>query len=186
MQAKGTLSGGTTFAANHSIAKPMIARLCCLFNRYFIFVLLLAMSWFVMTLTHECGHIVGGILCGATLTDFDLAPWRMPYSLHSPDPHPLITLWAGPLIGVGIPLTAASIIRSSWAWFIADFCLLANGSYLALAWLSGDRFLDTPRLLAAGAHPASIVIYCALTIGLGYVWFRSDCIQVLAARRKSG
>ncbi|MEM9364814.1 MAG: hypothetical protein AAGD07_02385 [Planctomycetota bacterium] len=132
-----------------------------------------------MTFTHECGHIVGGMTCGATLTDFDLAPWRLPYSMHSPDPNPLVTLWSGPLLGVAVPLLAASIIRQHWAWFIADFCMVANGVYLALAWLSGDRFLDTPRLLAAGTHPASIVVYCLFTIGFGYAQFRSDCIRLL-------
>ena len=129
--------------------------------------------------------MVGGKICGATLTDLDLRPWRMPYSLHSPDPNPLVTLWAGPLLGVAVPLALAAIIQKRWAWFIADFCLIANGSYLALAWISGDRFLDTPRLLDAGAHPASIIIFCCLTIGLGYVWFRADCIALLRAVPKS-
>ena len=110
----------------------------------------------------------------------------MPYSLHSPDPHPLVTLWAGPLLGVASPLMVASIIRKRWAWFIADFCLLANGGYIALAWLSGDRFLDTPRLLAAGASPVSIVVYCLSAIGLEYVWFRSDCIYYLDSKPTSG
>ena len=141
--------------------------------------MLLATSWVVMTLAHECGHIVGGWGCGATLTDFDLVPWRMPYSLHSPDPHPLVTLWAGPLLGVAVPLVLATLIGRSWAWFIADFCMIANGVYLALAWLSGDRFLDTPRLLDAGAQPVLIALYCCLTIGFGYVRFRSDCIFYL-------
>ncbi|TWU51541.1 hypothetical protein [Rubripirellula reticaptiva] len=137
-----------------------------------------------MTTTHECGHMIGGMTCGATLTDFDLAPWRMPYSLHSPDPNPLVTLWAGPIFGIAVPTFLAAIIRKRWAWFIADFCLIANGGYLALASLSGDRFLDTPRLLDAGAHPATIVIYCMLTIGIGYIWFRSDCIHYLAPKSK--
>ncbi len=150
--------------------------------RYALFVTLLAASWVVMTITHECGHIVGGMACAATLTDFDLAPWRLPFSLHSPDPHPLVTLWAGPLLGVAVPTAAAFIIRKRWAWFIANFCLVANGAYLALAWRSGDRFLDTPRLLDAGAHPASIVVYCVLTLGVGYFRFRSDCIAYLTSK----
>ncbi|TWT75078.1 hypothetical protein [Allorhodopirellula solitaria] len=148
-------------------------------KRVIHFVLLLAAAWIVMTLTHESGHIIGGMVCGATLTDFQLAPWRLPYSVHSPDPHPLITLWAGPLFGVVAPLTLAALIRKRWAWLIADFCLVANGGYLALAWISGDRFLDTPRLLDAGANPATIVLYCIVTIVAGYVWFRSDCIHFL-------
>ncbi|XZE52044.1 hypothetical protein SH139x_003722 [Planctomycetaceae bacterium SH139] len=148
-------------------------------KRIIRFVVLLAASWVVMTFTHEIGHIIGGLACGATLTDYDLVPWRMPFSLHSPDPHPLITLWAGPLVGVATPAVLAALSRQRWAWFIADFCLLANGCYLALAWVSGDRLLDTPRLLAAGAHPATIMLYCLFTIGTGYTWFRSDCIYFL-------
>jgi hypothetical protein len=137
---------------------------------------LLILSWIVMTFTHEMGHVIGGWISGATLTDFNLAPWRMPYSLHNPDPRPLVTLWGGPVLGVLVPLALAAVIRRPWARFVADFCLLANGAYLALGWASGDRFLDTPRLLDAGAAPVSIAVYCALTIGFGYVRFRNDCI----------
>ena len=80
-------------------------------RRIAIFTILLAASWVVMTVTHEVGHIVGGMVCGARLIEFDLAPWRMPYSMHSPDPHPLITLWAGPLLGAVVPLALAAVIR---------------------------------------------------------------------------
>lgn len=144
------------------------------------FALLLLLSWTVMTTTHELGHLIGGWLGGATLTKCDLAPWRLPYSLHNPDPHPLLTLWSGPLFGVVVPLVIAWGTRSTWARFVADFCLVANGIYLALAWLSGDRFLDTPRLLAEGAWPLSIAIYCFTTIAFGYIRFREDCIVVFS------
>ncbi|WP_182866892.1 hypothetical protein [Rhodopirellula sp. JC639] len=130
-----------------------------------------------MTFTHELGHVIGGWVVGAKLVDVDLAPWRMPYSVHAPDPHPRVTLWCGPVLGVLIPLALAALIRRRPAWLVADFCLLANGSYLALAWLSGGPFLDTPRLLDAGAHPLSIAIFCLLTIAVGYVRFRNDCIE---------
>ena len=138
-------------------------------------VVLLVIAWIVMTFTHEMGHVVGGWISGATLNDLDLAPWRLPYSLHNPDPHPLVTLWCGPVLGALVPLGMAALIRQPWAFFFADFCLLANGCYLALAWISGERFLDTQRLLEAGAHPISIAFYCIVTIGFGYVRFRHDC-----------
>lgn len=144
------------------------------------FVVLLGVAWVVMLLTHEGGHLLGGALCGARLLDFDLVPWRMPYSLHSPDPCPQVTLWGGPLAGVCVPVFVAWGVRRAWVWFIADFCLLANGVYLAVAWLSGDRFLDTARLLDAGTHPFWIGFYCVLTIGTGYPRFRSDCVKLLA------
>ena len=148
-------------------------------RRFAVFPLLLLVSWVAMTFTHELGHVVGGWVGGATLTDFDLVPWRMPYSLHAPDPMPLLTLWAGPTLGVLIPTLLALALRQRWAWFVADFCMVANGGYLALAWISGDRYLDTARLLDAGAHPATITLYCMVTIGIGYVRFRSDCGRYL-------
>lgn len=72
-------------------------------------------------------------------------------------------------------------VRHRWGWFIADFCLLANGVYLALAALSGERMLDTPRMLAAGVHPLWIVLFCSVTICVGYFRFRKDVIAILNA-----
>lgn len=137
-----------------------------------------------MVVVHECGHLVGGVLGGGTLVEAELRPWRLPHSLFVPDPKPLVTLWSGPVMGVALPMVMALVVPRAWrvkrpAWFIADFCLLANGTYLALAWLSGDRFLDTPRLLAAGASPVAIAAYCVLTIGFGYRRFRADVVAVL-------
>ncbi len=148
-------------------------------NRVVRFVLLLTVSWCVMTFTHESGHIIGGWLCGGTLKDADLLPWHLPYSIFVPDPKPLVTLWCGPVLGVLIPLAIALPVRRNWMWFIAYFCVLANGAYLATAWISGDRFLDTPQLLEHGAHPATIAIYCALTIGIGYIGFRHECVRIV-------
>jgi len=130
-----------------------------------------------MTLTHETGHLIGGWCCGGTLVNADLLPWHLPYSFFSPDPHPLITLWCGPILGVVMPLMTAMVVRRDWAWLIAYFCILANGAYIATAWFSGDPQLDTQKLLHHGAHPIGIVIYCALAIGAGYVGFRRSCIR---------
>lgn len=140
------------------------------------FAFLLAASWTTMAITHESGHILGGWFCGGTLQAADLWPWSLPHSLFAPDPHPLVTLWCGPLLGVLVPMGLASAIRREWGWFIAHFCVLANGVYLAAAWLSGDRYLDTPRLLEHGASPIAIGVYCLLTISRGYAGFRQSCL----------
>lgn len=132
-----------------------------------------------MTLCHEVGHIVGGACCGATLRDFELRPWRLPFSFFDPDPRPLVTLWCGPLLGVVVPLGVAWLLKKRWMWFIAHFCTLANGTYLATAWFVGDQFLDTTKLLRHGTHPLTIVVYCAITIGYGYRGFRSACVELL-------
>lgn len=135
-----------------------------------------------MAFTHEVGHLIGGRAGGAALRHAELRPWRLPHSLFQPDPKPLLTLWMGPILGVVIPVAIALIVRHPWMWFIAHFCVLANGCYLAAAWIAGDPFLDTPRLLDAGARPVSILIYCLITMTFGYLRFRDSCVDVLAAR----
>ena len=146
-------------------------------TRIFYFIALLIVSWCVMTFTHEVGHIVGGWCCGGKLKSFDLYPWHLPYSIFDPDPRPLVTLWSGPMLGVLVPLAIAGIIRRDWMWFIAYFCILANGAYLAAAWLSGDEYLDAPKLLEQGASPVAIAIFCLFTIGFGYAGFRRSCLR---------
>ena len=133
-----------------------------------------------MTFTHELGHIVCGWTCGGTLRNADLRPWHLPYSIFDPDPQPLVTLWGGPALGIALPLGVALLVRRPWIRFITYFCVLANGAYLASAWVSGDRYLDTPQLLERGAHPAMVAIYCVLTIGFGYPGFRRHCIRMLS------
>ena len=145
------------------------------------FVGLMVVSWCVMTFTHEMGHIVGGSCCGGSLKTADLYPWHLPYSIFDPDPMPLVTLWCGPILGVLVPLAIAFAVRRDWMWFIANFCVIANGAYLATAWFSTDRFLDTPELLRHGAHPVTLGIYCLLTLGFGYFGFRRSCMKVILA-----
>ncbi len=134
-----------------------------------------------MVLSHEIGHLLGGWLGGGTLRQADLRPWALPHSHFDPDPHPLLTLWAGPLFGIAFPLAIAAASRRDWVSFIAHFCLLANGCYLAAAWLDGGAHLDTTRLLAYGASPLEIIAYCVVTISWGYVRFRADCIAMLSS-----
>jgi hypothetical protein len=149
-------------------------------NRTIFFVALLSASWVVMTVTHELGHLVAGWVIGAKLVDYDLSPWRMPYSIHQPDPFPRVTIWGGPIFGVLVPLLLAAAIRNRATRFIADFCLIANGTYLAVSAFSSDPHLDTQRLLRAGERPLVIALYCLVTIGIGYFRFRNDCISVFS------
>ena len=147
--------------------------------RWLRLVFLLSVAWCVMVLSHETGHLLGGWLGGGKLQQADLRPWALPHSRFDPDPHPLLTLWAGPIFGVAGPLIAALLIRKPWVWLIAHFCLLANGCYLITAWVDGGTHLDTTRLLAQGASPLQIIAYCAITIAWGYLGFRSNCRTLL-------
>jgi len=132
-----------------------------------------------MVTTHEAGHIISGVLGGGVLVHAELRPWKLPHSHFMPDARPLATLWGGPILGVAIPMLAAVIIRRNWCWFIADFCLIAGGTYIALAWISNEPLLDTARLLKSGAPRWQIAAFCLITILPGYARFRSRCIEWL-------
>ena len=146
------------------------------------FTALILLSWVVMILTHEAGHILGGWCSGGTLVDFDLIPWHLPYSLFAPDPLPLVTLWSGPILGAAVPYAVALYSRRESTQLVAYFCVLANGIYITVAWFAGDSELDTTKLLSHGAHPASIAAYCLVTVGVGYVGFRKCCVSCFQAK----
>jgi hypothetical protein len=140
---------------------------------------MLIASWCVMVTTHEAGHVVSGILSGGKPVYAELRPWKLPHSHFAPDPSPRVTLWGGPILGIAVPVLAAVIIRRNWCWFIADFCLIAGGTYIAMAWLSNEPLLDTARLLNAGVPRWQIAVFCLLTIVPGYIRFRSRCVEWL-------
>ncbi|MEM7477058.1 MAG: hypothetical protein AAF483_18905 [Planctomycetota bacterium] len=154
--------------------------------RWLRLILLIALAWVVMTTTHELGHIVAGCACGGTLASYSLSPISLPFSIFEPDPHPLVTLWSGPILGASVPVLIAWLFKHSYAMFIGYFCLLANGVYIGCAWFSGDQYLDTPKLLEHGASHASILIYCLITIGFGYLGFRHQCMTILKPESAKG
>ena len=140
--------------------------------------LAIAAAWCVFTTTHELGHVPGGWLGGGRLTALELRPWRLPHSFHDPDPWPLLTLWAGPLLGVLLPAAVAAGVQRPLMTFVASFCLLANGTYLAAGWLAGDSELDTTKLLAAGAGRLPLAAYSCVTIVTGYVVGRRSLLSL--------
>lgn len=150
-----------------------------LVRRFFRLLLWLGVSWTVMAWTHEGGHIVGGWLMGGHLQYAELRPWLLPYSHFEPDPQPLVTLWAGPIFGAVVPWRIALMVPRVHTRFIAGFCLLANGAYLATAAYAGDALLDTTKLLAAGAWSVSIGMYCLITITVGYPMFRDSVVRLI-------
>lgn len=143
----------------------------------------LVAAWTVMVTTHELGHILGGCCSGASLREAELRPWRLPYSLFDPDPHPLVTLWSGPGLGILIPVTAALIFRHRRAWFIASFSVLANGLYLGLGLTTDDKWLDSVKMLEHGARPWHILFFSAACLGTAYRPFRSELMQMLRSAK---
>lgn len=121
---------------------------------------------------HEFGHVVAAMLTGG---EVERIVWRVDTFSRtdvSPNPHPLIVCWAGPLLGAALPLIACAAFsrrrRVSPLWqFFAGFCLIANGSYLAAGSL--DRAGDAGTLLEQGV-PAWLLWICGGTASVAGLW----------------
>lgn len=150
-----------------------MARICqCLFVSA-----LLACCWLGMMGVHELGHVVGAWSTGGKVTRVVLHPLTISRTDVSPNPHPAITVWAGPLLGMLLPMgLAASFRRSNAAGpltlsFFAGFCLIANGGYLFAD--SFERMADAGQMYQNGTPLWVIraVGLAAVTLGLIY-WHR--------------
>ena len=148
-------------------------------NRFAVFALLIAWAWLTMTLVHELGHVVVGCACGAKLGSIEIRPWCLPYSFFSPNPMPLLTLWGGPIIGCTLPLLVAWLSKRPAVWFVAWFCIVANGLYLLTGCYSNDSELDSVKMVKAGMSTPLLIFVSAAMSVLGYVGFRSECQRVL-------
>lgn len=140
----------------------------------------LAWAWVTMTVTHELGHVMAGLAGGAQLRELQLQPWRLPYSIFLGDPHPLVTLWAGFAVGGLVPLVVALAVRRNAVWFVAWFCLLANGAYLLLGYVSGDGELDSAMMIRAGARPIELLGVSTVMLLIGYTRFRQALVDLLS------
>jgi hypothetical protein len=134
-------------------------------------------SWLGMQAVHEFGHVVGAWLTGGRVARVVLNPLTISRTDLAKNPHPLPVVWAGPLLGVGIPLVAwaAAGLLHAPGWYVlrffAGFCLVANGGYLAAG--SIDRVGDCGDLLRYGTPVWLLWLFGAVTVPAGIaLWHR--------------
>jgi hypothetical protein len=139
-------------------------------------------AWLGMQAVHELGHVVGAWLTGGTVERVVLNPLAISRTDVAPNPEPLVVVWAGPMVGVLLPLavwgiSAATGWQGAWAArYFAGFCLLANGLYIGVG--SFDGVGDAGDMLRAGSPTWSLWLFglvvappgLALWNGLGK-WF---------------
>lgn len=110
-----------------------------LLSRLAVAVLAMVASWYLMMLVHEVGHALGAWVSGGGVRRVVVPLVGFSRTDVEPNPHPLLVVWAGPMVGSLLPLGIWSIFlgarRASshagkFAAFFAGFCLAANGAYL--------------------------------------------------------
>jgi hypothetical protein len=132
----------------------------------------LLVCWLGMQIVHELGHILAARATGGTIVTVVLYPTTISRTKVFPNPHPLIEVWAGPLVGPILPLLAyliAAVLRCPGRYlfrFFVGFCLVANGSYI----LAGafEQMGDPGELLRYGAHLWQLISFGLITTSAGF------------------
>ena len=115
----------------------------------------LPLCWLGMMAVHELGHVAACWATGGTVTRVVLHPLAISRTDVAPNPRPLVVVWAGPLVGVIIPLLtwgaqfSLRVPGDYLARFFAGFCCIANGAYIGVG--SFDGIGDAGEMLRHGS-----------------------------------
>ncbi len=115
---------------------------------------LLATCWLGMMLVHECGHMLAALCTGGAVTQLQWPAWGFSRTEVSPNPHPLLVAWGGPVFGAVLPAAVALVLwrlrqRLVTVEIFSGFCLLANGVYVSAGSLG--RVGDAGEMLKYGS-----------------------------------
>ena len=134
-------------------------------------------SWLGMQAVHEAGHVASALLTGGRVARVVLHPTTISRTDLDHNPSPLTVVWAGPVVGVLVPLllwaiaTAAKLPSAFVLRFFAGFCLLANGLYIGVGSL--DRIGDCGEMLKHGSEPWQLWLFGVVTAPFGlWLWHR--------------
>lgn len=132
-------------------------------------------SWLGMQAVHEFGHVVGALASGGKVARVVLHPLTISCTDLEENPQPLLVVWAGPVMGVMLPLVFWIVAeRLRWAEafvlrFFLGFCLIANGLYLAVG--SIDHVGDAGVMLRNGSPPWHLWLFGLATAPVGlFLW----------------
>ena len=132
-------------------------------------------SWLGMQVVHEFGHCLGAWVTGGRVARVVAHPLTISCTLLSHNPHPLVVVWAGPIIGSVLPALAvlfAVVLRAPGIYmfrFFAGFCLVTNGAYIGLG--SFDRLMDAGDMMSYGSPQWLLLVFGGITIAGGLVFW---------------
>jgi len=124
-----------------------------------------------MQAVHEAGHVLGANLSGGAVKQVVLHPLTISRTDLAANPSPLLTVWAGPAVGVLLPValwTVVAALRMPGAFvlrFFAGFCLIANGAYIGVG--SFDGIGDCGEMLRHGSDPWQLWLFGAFCVPAG-------------------
>jgi len=145
-------------------------------QRFVLIAATILASWLGMQAVHELGHVIGAWVTGGEVARVVLHPLTISRTDLAHNPHPLIVVWAGPILGVLLPLALwglATAMKTPGAFvlrFFAGFCLVANGLYIGVGSLA--RIGDCGEMLRHGSPPWQLWLFGLATAPVG-LWLCS-------------
>ena len=143
---------------------------------------ILALSWLGMMAVHELGHVLGAVVTGGTIERCVLHPLAISRTDVVPNPHPVVVVWMGPIVGSVLPLAALCLLPSHFpvarriVQFFVGFCLIANGAYIGIGWI--DRVGDCREMLQNGVPIWSLATFGCVSLSAGfYLWHRLGSVR---------
>lgn len=126
---------------------------------------------------HELGHVLGAYVTGGQVEIVVLYPLAISRTDVSPNPHPAIVVWLGPIIGCLLPLAVMlsvpkqlQVLRKI-AEFFAGFCLIANGTYISFG--TFNSIGDCGEMLRTGTPSWVMLVFGVVAISTGLtLWHR--------------
>ena len=135
-----------------------------------------------MMAVHEFGHLLGAIFTGGNVERVVLHPLTVSRTDVSPNPHPAVVVWLGPIVGCLVPFAAwlfvprRMTLARNVAMFFAGFCLIANGAYISFGSLDGVG--DCGEMLRTGSPLWTLIAFGTVTVSSGlFVWHRLGSLK---------
>jgi hypothetical protein len=141
------------------------------FHQLLLIATFVPLCWLLMQAVHELGHVVVTLATGGAVSRVVLHPLTISRTDMSGGLHPLLAVWAGPALGVAIPLALLAVFKAGklkWDYlvqFFAGTCLIANGAYIGAGSFQGIG--DAGVLLRQGSPIGSLWLFGIMAIPLG-------------------
>ena len=135
----------------------------------------LPLCWLMMQAVHELGHVACALATGGTVMRVVLHPLTISRTNTAGSLHPLLVVWAGPIVGVAVPLALLAVFKAAklkagyLIQFFAGTCLIANGGYIAAG--SFERIGDAGDMIRLGSPIWLLWLFGMVTVPLGlWLW----------------
>lgn len=146
-------------------------------NQVILIASYISFCWLAFMAIHELGHVVAGLFTGGSVMKVIVHPLAISRTDVSPNPNPLITVWAGPIVGILLPLVIWSVFwkfqipGDYLARFFAGFCLIANGAYIGMG--SFQNIGDAGDMIQNGSPIWLLWLFGIITVPIGFlIWHR--------------